>query len=135
VTVPTMPPPMTMPAMAVPTHFGRVLLRTLLDRRGGGGIGQRQRLRPLSRSGKDQNRTNCSESQNPRHLHRYFSLGSSGAMPAPCGRSHQPLTAAQIASWRERHQLEVIICATDMNARHAIGFRDLHRFRATSKPA
>jgi hypothetical protein len=70
VVTPTMVmPPMVMPTMVVPTHFGRVLLRTLLDRRGGGGIGQRQRLNPLSRSGKEQNRTNCSEPQNPRHLH------------------------------------------------------------------
>jgi hypothetical protein len=47
-------------------------------------------------------------------------------MPAPCGRSHQPLTAAQIASWGERRELKVIICATDMNARRAIGFRIPH---------
>ena len=70
VVTPTMVmPPMVMPTMVAPMYFGRVLLRTLLDRRGGGGIDQRQRLRPLGRSGKDQNRTNCSESQNPRHLH------------------------------------------------------------------
>ena len=43
------------------------------------------------------------------------SLGSSGAMPA------------QIASWRERHQLNVTICATSMNAQPAsAGFRIHH---------
>jgi hypothetical protein len=47
-------------------------------------------------------------------------------MPAPCGRFRQPLTAAQIAGWRERHQLKVIICATNMNAHHGIEFRIAH---------
>jgi hypothetical protein len=58
-----------MVVVVVPPHFGRRHLRAFLDRRGGGGIGQRQRLGLLRRSGKDQYRTNCSESQNPRHLH------------------------------------------------------------------
>ena len=55
--------------MAMPTDFGRRRLRAFLDRRDGGGTGQRQRLGLLCRSGKDQYRTNCSESQNSRHLH------------------------------------------------------------------
>jgi hypothetical protein len=41
----------------------------------------------------------------------------------PRDRHHQPLTAAQIESWRERHQLEVINCASHTNARHAFEFR------------
>ena len=55
--------------MPVPAYFRRRRLRTFLDRSDGGGICQRQRLSLLSRSGKDQYRTNCSEAQNSRHLH------------------------------------------------------------------
>jgi hypothetical protein len=60
--------PMAMP-MPMPADFRRRDLRTFLNRGGGGGICQRQRLSLLSRSGKDQYRTNCSEAQNSRHLH------------------------------------------------------------------
>ena len=60
--------PMAMPT-PMPAHFRRRGLRIFLDRSGGGGICQRQRLSLLSRSGKDQYRTNCSEAQNSRHLH------------------------------------------------------------------
>jgi len=58
-----------MMVMPMPPHFRRRGLRIFLDRSGGGGICQRQRLSLLSWSGKDQYRTNCSEAQNSRHLH------------------------------------------------------------------
>jgi len=60
--------PMVVP-MPMPPHFRRRGLRIFLDRSGGGGICQRQRLGLLSRSGENQYRTNCSEAQNSRHLH------------------------------------------------------------------
>jgi hypothetical protein len=60
--------PMPMP-MSMPAYFRHRRLRAFLDRSDGGGICQRQRLSLLSRSGKDQYRTNCSEAQNSRHLH------------------------------------------------------------------
>ncbi len=60
--------PMAVP-MPMPAHFRRRRLGAFLDRSDSGGICQRQRLSLLSRSGKDQYRTNCSEAQNSRHLH------------------------------------------------------------------
>jgi hypothetical protein len=61
--------PMVVPMPMMPVNFGRRSLRIFPDRSGAGRIGQRQRLGLLSRSGKDQYRTNCSEAQNSRHLH------------------------------------------------------------------
>lgn len=59
----------TVVPMPMPADFRRRSLRALLDRSGGGRICHRQRLGLLSRSGKDQYRTNRSEAQNSRHPH------------------------------------------------------------------
>jgi hypothetical protein len=56
--------PVTMPA-----DFGRRSLRAFRDRGDTGGIGQRQGLSLLCRSSKDQDRTDCRQAQNSRHLH------------------------------------------------------------------
>jgi len=54
-------PATVMMPVVMPTDFSRRTLRSFLDRSSAGRIGQRQRLGLLSRSGKDQYRTNCSE--------------------------------------------------------------------------
>src|ERR1700687_4045459 len=67
-----MPPmPAMMPAVAVPAHFGRDLLRTFLNRRGGAGGAQRQRLGPLSRGGQDEQCADGRKPQNLHHVHMY----------------------------------------------------------------
>jgi hypothetical protein len=47
----------------------------------------------------------------------------------PRGRPKLPLAAAQIESWRERHQLDVINCASHINAWNAFEFRRPHDLR------
>jgi hypothetical protein len=59
--VPMMPMVMVVPmVMVMPTHLGRPLLRAFLDRRGGAGIGQRQRL-----SGWSSKNEQCANSGKP----------------------------------------------------------------------
>jgi hypothetical protein len=68
---PTAPMP-TMPAMMVvppPSHLGGCRFGILLDRRGGAGIAERQRLGALGRSGQDEQCANGGKPQNFRHLH------------------------------------------------------------------
>src|SRR5258705_9615019 len=64
-----MPPMPPMPAMAVPAHFGGHLLRTVLDRRGGAGVAQRQRPGSLSRSGQHEQYADGGKPQNLHHVH------------------------------------------------------------------
>jgi hypothetical protein len=65
------PPTPPMPAMipTAPPHFGGDLFRTVLDRRGGSRIAERQRLGPLRWYGQDKQCADCGESQNFRHVH------------------------------------------------------------------
>jgi hypothetical protein len=63
----------TMPAVVVavppPSHLGGCRLGILLDRRGGAGIAERQRLGALGRSGQEEQCANGGKPQNFRHLH------------------------------------------------------------------
>jgi hypothetical protein len=61
---PTAVMPMAVP-MTMPADRGG-LLRTILDRRSGAGVGQRQRL---GGNGQDQQCADCSKSQSFRHVH------------------------------------------------------------------
>jgi len=64
--VPTMPALMAVPP---PSHLGGCRLGILLDRRGGAGIAERQRLGALGRSGQDEQCANGGKPQNFHHLH------------------------------------------------------------------
>jgi hypothetical protein len=85
--MPTMMPMMPMPTvvmmmMSSPMDLGGFHLGTLLNRRGGAGIGQRQRLGALGWSGEDQQSANRSQSQKSHYVHVYSPLGSSCVTPA-----------------------------------------------------
>jgi hypothetical protein len=75
--MPTMVPMM----MPMPTDLGGLYPGTLLHRRGGAGIGQRQRLGAFGWSGQDQQSAHCSKSQKSRHVHVFFSVGIIGVTP------------------------------------------------------
>jgi hypothetical protein len=65
------PPTTPMPAMipTAPPHFGGDLFRTVMDRRSGSRIAERQRLGALRWYGQDKHCADCGESQNFRHVH------------------------------------------------------------------
>ena len=60
--------PTAVPAV-MPTHLGRRLLRTILDRRRRARIAQRHRVSALARRCQNQQRPDSSKSQNFRHIH------------------------------------------------------------------
>ena len=66
VMVPAMPTMVTVPP---PPYFRGRRLGILLDRRGGAGVAERQRLGALGRSGQDEQCANGGKPQNFRHLH------------------------------------------------------------------
>jgi len=81
--VPAMMVVMAMPTMMpmmvpMPTDLGGLYLGTLLHRRGGAGIGQRQRLGALGWSSQDQQSADRRQSQKSRYVHVYSPLESSG---------------------------------------------------------
>jgi hypothetical protein len=81
--MPTMMPMMPMPTVVMmmmmpsPMDLGGLHLGTLLNRRGGAGIGQRQRLGALGWCGEDQQSADRSQSQKSHYVHIYSPLGSS----------------------------------------------------------
>jgi hypothetical protein len=66
--------PTMMPAV-MPAHFGGHLLRTVLYRRRGAGIAQRQRLGALGWRGQQQHGADCGKAQNLRNVHLYLPWG------------------------------------------------------------
>ena len=87
VMVPMMP---TVPVVpVVPTHLGG-LLRTVLDRRGGAGIAQRQRLGALGWSGQDEQCADGGKPENFRQLHLF--------PPFKCHRTSRPHRAVDLVS-------------------------------------
>ena len=63
VTMPAVPTVMMVVAMTPPMHFRGRRLRILLNRRGGAGIAQRQRIRAIGRSGEREHGANGGEPQ------------------------------------------------------------------------
>jgi len=61
--------PTVMMAMMSPMHFRRRQFGVLLNRRGGAGIAERQRIGALGRRGERKHGANGGESQNFRKLH------------------------------------------------------------------
>jgi hypothetical protein len=78
--MPVMAPVMMM--MPSPMDLGGLHLGTLLNRRGGAGISQRQRLGALGWGGEDQQPANRSQSQKSHYVHIYSPLRSSCVTPA-----------------------------------------------------
>ena len=69
--VPAMPMMVMVPAMP-PSHFRGRRPGILLNRRGGAGVADRQRLRTLGRSGEDEQCADRSKPQNFRHVHVFL---------------------------------------------------------------
>ncbi|WP_210180592.1 hypothetical protein [Bradyrhizobium jicamae] len=67
--MPAVPPMMMVVAMVPPMNFCRRQLRVLLNRCGGAGIAERQRIGALGRRSERQQRANGSKAQNFRELH------------------------------------------------------------------
>jgi hypothetical protein len=80
--VPVMAPMMMVMTMPRPMDLGGLHLGTLLNRRGGAGIGQRQRLGALGWRGEHQQSADRSQSQKSHYVHVYSPLGSSCVTPA-----------------------------------------------------
>ncbi len=85
--------PMTVP-VAMPADRGG-LLRAVLDRYGGAGVGQRQRL---GGNGQHQQGADRSKSQSFRHVHLDFSLGHRVSRQRRVTDRLGSLAATQIAS-------------------------------------
>jgi hypothetical protein len=66
----------------MPSRLGDLHLGTLLNRRGGAGIGQRQRLGLFGWGGEHQQSANRSQSQKSHYVHIYSPLRSSCVTPA-----------------------------------------------------
>jgi hypothetical protein len=69
VMVPAMPVMMTVIAVVSPVHFRCRLFGILLDRRGGAGIAERERIGALGRGGKREQGANGRQAQNFHDLH------------------------------------------------------------------
>ena len=69
VMVPAMPVMMTVPAVVSPVYFRRRLPGILLNRRGGAGIAERERIGALGRSGEREQGANRRHAQNFHDLH------------------------------------------------------------------
>jgi hypothetical protein len=75
-------------------------------------------------------RTNTAPSAaRPRTLVIFIDISPSvtGTMPAPCGRSDQPLSTAQTASWEGATSMEVSVCAGITNALLMIVFQSARK--------
>jgi hypothetical protein len=126
VVVPAMMPVMAMPTMMpmmmpMPTDLGGLYLGTLLHRRGGAGIGQRQRLGALGWSGQDQQSADRSQSQKSHHVHVYSPLESSSVTRAArLGINRRRSADRKLCRRREQ---EMKTCAAEMNAGRALRFR------------
>ena len=70
-TMMVVPPVMVVMAMMAPVHFSRRQAGVFLNRRGGAGIAERQRVGALGRRCEREQRANGGESQNFRKLHEY----------------------------------------------------------------
>jgi hypothetical protein len=95
--MPMVAPMMMVMMMPSPMDLGGLHLGTLLNRRGGAGIGQRQRLGALGWRGKHQHSADRSQSQKFHYVHFYSPLGSSCVTPA-AGLVESSSAAAPIAS-------------------------------------
>ena len=96
--MPMVAPMMMVMMMPSPMDLGGLHLGTLLNRRGGAGIGQRQRLGALGWRGEHQQSADRSQSQKSHYVHVYSPLGSSCVTPA--ARSiESSRAAAPIASY------------------------------------
>jgi len=67
--MPAIPVMMTVPAVVSPVYFRRRLLAILLNRRGGAGIAERERIGALGRSGEREQGANGRHAQNFHDLH------------------------------------------------------------------
>ena len=67
--VPAMPMMMAVPAVMPPVHFRRRLPGILLNRRGGAGIAERERVGALGRRGEREHGANGRQAQNFHDLH------------------------------------------------------------------
>jgi hypothetical protein len=82
--VPAMPMMMAMVAVVPPVHFRCRQPGVLLNRRGGAGIAERQRIRALCRGREREQCANGRKPQNFRYLHMW-SPWVAGIAPAPTG--------------------------------------------------
>jgi len=82
--VPAMPTMMAMVAVVPPVHFRCRQPGVLLNRRGGAGIAERQRIRALCRGCEREQCANGRKPQNFRYLHMW-SPWVAGITPAPTG--------------------------------------------------
>jgi hypothetical protein len=80
--MPMVAPVMMVMMMPSPMDLGGFHLGTLLNRRGGAGIGQRQRLGALGWRSKHQHSADRSQAQKFHYVHSYSPLGSSCVTPA-----------------------------------------------------
>jgi hypothetical protein len=96
--MPMVTPMMMVMMMPSPMDLGGLHLGTLLNRRGGAGIGQRQRLGALGWRGEHQQSADRRQSQKSHYVHVHSPLGSSCVTPA--ARSiESSRAAAPIASY------------------------------------
>jgi hypothetical protein len=96
--MPMVAPMMMVMMMPSPMDLGGLHLGTLLNRRSGAGIGQRQRLGALGWRGEHQQSADRSQFQKSHYVHVYSPLGSSCVTPA--ARSiESSRAAAPIASY------------------------------------
>jgi hypothetical protein len=105
VMVPAMP---TVMAVVPPMHFRRRQPGIFLNRCGGAGIAERQRIGALGRSCEREKRANGGEPQNFRELHECSPwIG--------CRVYVESLAATLHAIWRNRLEWVLNECATNMN--------------------
>ena len=101
-----------MPTVMPPMHFRGRQPGVLLNRRGGAGIAERQRIGALGWSREREQRTNGGEpknfrDKNFRELHECSPLG--------CHVCAESLAATLHAIWRKRLEWVLNECATNMN--------------------
>jgi hypothetical protein len=105
VMVPAMP---TVVAVVPPMHFRRRQPGIFLNRCGGAGIAERQRIGALGRHSERQKRANGGEPQNFRELHECSPW-------VGCHVCAESLAATLHAIWRPRLERVLNECATKMN--------------------
>ena len=115
--VPVMAPMVMVMTMPSPMDLGGLHLGTLLNRRGGAGIGQRQRLGALGWNGEDQQSANRSQSQKFHYVHVYSPLGSSCVTPAAVDRIKPRGSADRKLCRRREREMNI---RAQMNAGRAI---------------
>jgi hypothetical protein len=89
--------PVMVTAMMMEAHLGGLHLGTLLNRRGGAGIGQRQRLGLFGRSGQHQQSADRSQSQKSQYVHFILLWESSCSHACRVVDRIKPRAAALIA--------------------------------------